>query len=110
MTPRSTDISVIADDFALYRQPSNLTITDTQLEDEHPLERMAKAAGLFYHKSRAGGNVGAYGYGAGVAMSTMDALVAVGGRVSGRGRARARTDVNGNVEWLTGSRAAGKLS
>jgi succinyl-CoA synthetase beta subunit len=47
----------------------------------HPLERKAAEGGLFYHKSRAAGTIGWYGYGAGVAMSTMDALVAAGGKV-----------------------------
>jgi succinyl-CoA synthetase beta subunit len=52
--------------------------------DRHPLEKKASLAGLFYHKRKEGegGNIGSFGYGAGVAMSTMDALAVAGGRVS----------------------------
>ena len=71
----------MADDFALYRQPDLSIIGDTSAD--HPLETKAKAGGLFYHKNTTRqGNIAAYGYGAGVAMSTMDALAHAGGRVS----------------------------
>lgn len=74
-----SDVEAIADDFALKRQPDLRALEDDSLI--HPLERQARQHGLFYHKSRTGGNIGCYGYGAGVAMSTMDALVAAGGKV-----------------------------
>lgn len=74
-----SDVSVQVDDFAAYRQPTLKDSEDTSIL--HPLEVQARKAGLFYHKVEGGGNIGCYGYGAGVAMSTMDALVAAGGAV-----------------------------
>lgn len=73
-------LEVVADDFALYRQPDIAAICNTT--ELHQLETKAKAAGLFYHKTKSG-NIAAYGYGAGVAMSTMDALSVAGGKVGG---------------------------
>ena len=73
------DLHVVADDFGLYR--SNLK----ELADAakvHPLETQAEAGRLFYHKSREGGNIACYGYGAGIAMSTMDALLGAGGKAA----------------------------
>ncbi len=46
----------------------------------HPLELQASDAKLFYVK-KSGGKIGMYGYGAGVAMATMDALAVAGGKV-----------------------------
>ena len=83
LTHRS-NLRVVADDFAIYRQDAlKKAAADTYL---HSLERIASAAGLFYHKKTGNetGNIGSFGYGAGVAMSTADALSVAGGRV-GRG-------------------------
>lgn len=77
MTCARTSIEVVADDFALKNHPHIATLGDEARV--HPLERTAAAGGLFYHKNRAGGNIACYGYGAGIAMSTNDALVAAGG-------------------------------
>jgi succinyl-CoA synthetase beta subunit len=71
---------VVADDFALYRQPHLESLVDQ--DRIHPLERQAAKDGLFYHRSRSGGDIGCFGYGAGVAMSTQDALRIAGGKVS----------------------------
>jgi succinyl-CoA synthetase beta subunit len=82
MLTNSSNLRVVADDFAIYRQDALKEIAaDTQA---HPLEKQASTAGLFYHKRRGdeAGNIGSYGYGAGVAMSTMDALAIAGGRAS----------------------------
>jgi succinyl-CoA synthetase beta subunit len=70
-------ISGLSDPFASYRHPTTLALTDSI--PPHPLEAQAAKANLFYHKSRRGGNIGCYGYGAGSAMSTMDVLAVVGG-------------------------------
>lgn len=72
-----TGIKIIADDFALNKYPANRALGDENRI--HPLERTAAEGSLFYHKNRSGGNIACYGYGAGIAMSTMDALVAAGG-------------------------------
>ena len=50
----------------------------------HPAEAEAAKSGLFLIKppvtsSQPRGNIGCFGYGAGLAMSTMDAVVAAGG-------------------------------
>lgn len=77
LTPR-TGVKIVADDFALSKNPQI-----KELGDEgrvHPLERTAAEGALFYHKNRTGGNIACYGYGAGIAMSSMDALVAAGGK------------------------------
>lgn len=66
----------IVDDFTLPGRPDIRALG----EKAHPFEDKAEAAKLFYHKSD--GNIACYGYGAGIAMSTMDALVAAGGKVS----------------------------
>ncbi|RSH93535.1 hypothetical protein EHS25_007893 [Saitozyma podzolica] len=71
-------VEAVADDFALKKHPDVRALGDGDLI--HPLERKAAEGGLFYHKSRTEGNIGCFGYGAGVAMSTMDALVAAGGK------------------------------
>lgn len=72
---------MVVDDFALHRQPHLESLVDQ--DRIYPLERQAAKDGLFYHKSRSGGNIGCFGYGAGVAMSTQDALRIAGGKVSG---------------------------
>ncbi|BEJ11965.1 hypothetical protein CspHIS471_0204250 [Cutaneotrichosporon sp. HIS471] len=72
-----TGVTVIADDFALSKYPANKALGDEKRI--HPLERTAAEGSLFYHKNRTGGNIACYGYGAGIAMSSMDALVAEGG-------------------------------
>lgn len=72
-----TGIEVHADDFALNLYPGTKKIGD--VSNVHPLEKTAAEGKLFYHKNRTGGNIACYGYGAGIAMGTMDALVAAGG-------------------------------
>ncbi|BEI81356.1 hypothetical protein CcaverHIS002_0205160 [Cutaneotrichosporon cavernicola] len=72
-----TGVKVIADDFALTKYPETKALGDEKRI--HPLERTAAEGSLFYHKNRTGGNIACYGYGAGIAMSSMDALVAEGG-------------------------------
>lgn len=68
------------DPFSKYRQPDLFKLADpSQL---NPLEVQASAAGLFYVKHYNGGDVGVYGYGAGVAMATLDALKLFGATVS----------------------------
>jgi succinyl-CoA synthetase beta subunit len=74
----SKEVSGLADPFASHRQPELLSLAESI--PPHPLEALAAKAKLFYHKSRRGGNIGCYGYGAGSAMSTMDVLAVVGGR------------------------------
>lgn len=76
----SSNVTAIADDFALSSYPSNRELENGDMI--HPLERQAAEGGLFYHKNKAVGNIGCYGYGAGVAMSSMDALMTAGGIVS----------------------------
>lgn len=71
-------MSGLADPFATHRHPNLAELVDSS--ETHPLEAQAAKAGLFYHKSRRGGNIGCYGYGAGSAMSTMDVLAVVGGK------------------------------
>lgn len=78
----SSSVQILADDFALPRQPHLAPLADANRI--HPLEAQAAAGKLFYHKSRAGGNIGCYGYGAGIALATQDVLVAEGGKVSAR--------------------------
>lgn len=70
--------AVQIDDFALFRQPEFAGLGEP---NEHALEAQAKRGKLFYQKTGKG-NIGCYGYGAGVAMSTMDALILEGGEVS----------------------------
>ncbi|GFZ44366.1 SCS-alpha [Saitozyma sp. JCM 24511] len=69
---------IFADDFGLKKHPELGSLGNDNLV--HPLEQKAAEGGLFYHKSRERGNIGCFGYGAGVAMSTMDALAAAGGK------------------------------
>lgn len=73
-----TGVEVHADDFALNLYPETKKIGD--ISKQHPLEKTAAEGKLFYHKNRTGGNIACYGYGAGIAMGTMDALVAEGGQ------------------------------
>ncbi|WOO83131.1 Succinate--CoA ligase [ADP-forming] subunit alpha, mitochondrial [Vanrija pseudolonga] len=73
-----SSVQILADDFALPRQPHLASLADAGRI--HPLEAQAAAGKLFYHKSRAGGNIGCYGYGAGIALATQDVLVAEGGK------------------------------
>ena len=61
----------------MFRHPD---LADQGESDESSIATQARRAGLFYHK-HSGGNIGQYGYGAGVAMSTMDALAIAGGKV-----------------------------
>lgn len=101
----SMDTQIELDDFARSRWiwDSSLLSPEPPSEDTHPAEIEAQKAGMCYIKppKRAGekrGNVGCFGYGAGVsavndngrkasdeseqlAMATMDAVVAAGGRV-----------------------------
>lgn len=78
----SNDVSGLLDPFASHRRPDvvPLPIPLAETKPAHPLETLASKANLFYHKSRRGGNIGCYGYGAGSAMSTMDVLAVVGGK------------------------------
>ncbi|TXT10538.1 hypothetical protein VHUM_02043 [Vanrija humicola] len=73
-----SSVQILADDFALPRRPHLAPLADA--DRIHALEAQAAAGKLFYHKSRQGGNIGCYGYGAGIALATQDVLVAEGGK------------------------------
>jgi succinyl-CoA synthetase beta subunit len=66
---------VTLDDNALFRHPENATLDDCT--DADPQETMAKARGLTYVKLD--GDIGIFGNGAGLVMSTLDVVAAAGG-------------------------------
>jgi succinyl-CoA synthetase beta subunit len=67
------------DPFAAPRQRELHELRDRSME--LPAEFEAEKEGVFYIKLGGGGSVGGFGYGAGLAMSTMDAVVRAGGQV-----------------------------
>jgi succinyl-CoA synthetase beta subunit len=73
---RALDSKFTVDDSALYRQPDIAELRDTSAAD--PLEALAREKGVTYVKLD--GSVGILGNGAGLAMSTVDVVVTVGGR------------------------------
>lgn len=96
----SSDIVTIIDDFTLPGRPEIRALG----KPAHPLEDKAEAGKLFYHK--ADGNIACYGYGAGIAMSTMDALAAAGGRVSGTTEGRHKLTPSQPANFLDGGGGA----
>jgi succinyl-CoA synthetase beta subunit len=69
------DAKVTLDDNALYRHPENAALTDASAVDEQ--EAMAAARGLTYVKLD--GDIGIFGNGAGLVMSTLDVVAQAGG-------------------------------
>jgi succinyl-CoA synthetase beta subunit len=69
------DAKVTLDDNALYRHPENAGLTDVSAIDEQ--EAMAAERGLTYVKLD--GDIGIFGNGAGLVMSTLDVVVQAGG-------------------------------
>lgn len=79
----SVDARIELDDFAAPRQDRANLSSGVQV---HPSELEAAKSGLFYIKppvtpTQPRGNIGCFGYGAGLAMATMDAVVDAGGAV-----------------------------
>src|SRR5581483_8914256 len=73
---KALDSKFTVDDSALYRHPDIAEFRDTSAAD--PLEALAREKGVTYVKLD--GFVGILGNGAGLAMSTVDVVVTVGGR------------------------------
>jgi succinyl-CoA synthetase beta subunit len=69
------DAKVTLDDNALFRHPENAALTDPSDVDEQ--EQMASARGLTYVKLD--GDIGIFGNGAGLVMSTLDVVTQAGG-------------------------------
>ena len=69
------DAKVTLDDNALFRHPENAALTDPSDVDEQ--EQMAAARGLTYVKLD--GDIGIFGNGAGLVMSTLDVVTQAGG-------------------------------
>ncbi|MGH2941602.1 MAG: ADP-forming succinate--CoA ligase subunit beta [Solirubrobacteraceae bacterium] len=69
------DAKVTLDDNALFRHPDNATLDD--LTGADPQETMAKQRGLTYVKLD--GDIGIFGNGAGLVMSTLDVVAHAGG-------------------------------
>ncbi len=69
------DAKVTLDDSALYRHPDNAALDDKLNAD--PQETMAAQRGLTYVKLD--GDIGIFGNGAGLVMSTLDVVAAAGG-------------------------------
>jgi succinyl-CoA synthetase beta subunit len=69
------DAKVTLDDNALYRHPENAALTDVSAIDEQ--EAMAAERGLTYVKLD--GDIGIFGNGAGLVMSTLDVVTQAGG-------------------------------
>jgi len=69
------DAKVTLDDNALFRHPENETLDDSSGAD--PQELMAKERGLTYVKLD--GDIGIFGNGAGLVMSTLDVVAHAGG-------------------------------
>ncbi|KAM0746841.1 hypothetical protein T439DRAFT_329526 [Meredithblackwellia eburnea MCA 4105] len=79
-----TNAQIQLDPFAFPRHTNHSSLSSAHL---HPSELEASTHGLFYIKppvtpSQPRGNIGCFGYGAGLAMATMDAVVAAGGAVA----------------------------
>jgi len=72
-----TKPSLYIDPFSLFRQPEMVALADHS--QTLPLEFQASEGKLFYLK-KPGGNIGLFGYGAGVALATMDTLAMAGGK------------------------------
>jgi succinyl-CoA synthetase beta subunit len=70
------DAKVTLDDNSMFRHPDNATLDDSS--DADPQEAMAKERGLTYVKLD--GDIGIFGNGAGLVMSTLDVVAAAGGR------------------------------
>ncbi len=69
------DAKVTLDDNAMFRHPDNAHLDDST--DADPQEKMAKERGLTYVKLD--GDIGIFGNGAGLVMSTLDVVAAAGG-------------------------------
>ncbi len=69
------DAKVTLDDNAMFRHPENATLDDSANAD--PQEAMAKKRGLTYVKLD--GDIGIFGNGAGLVMSTLDVVAHAGG-------------------------------
>ncbi len=69
------DAKVTLDDNALFRHPDNAALTDPSAIDEQ--EQMAAQRGLTYVKLD--GDIGIFGNGAGLVMSTLDVVTQAGG-------------------------------
>ncbi len=69
------DAKVTLDSNALFRHPDNAALTDPS--DVDPQESMAKERGLTYVKLD--GDIGIFGNGAGLVMSTLDVVAGAGG-------------------------------
>ncbi|MEA2155801.1 MAG: succinyl-CoA synthetase beta subunit [Solirubrobacteraceae bacterium] len=69
------DAKVTLDDNAMFRHPDNAALDDAT--DADPQEAMAKERGLTYVKLD--GDIGIFGNGAGLVMSTLDVVAAAGG-------------------------------
>jgi len=69
------DAKVTLDDNALFRHPENAALTDPS--DIDPQEQMAAQRGLTYVKLD--GDIGIFGNGAGLVMSTLDVVTQAGG-------------------------------
>ena len=69
------DAKVTLDDNAMFRHPDNAHLDDAT--DADPQEKMAKERGLTYVKLD--GDIGIFGNGAGLVMSTLDVVAAAGG-------------------------------
>ncbi|MGI8729574.1 MAG: ADP-forming succinate--CoA ligase subunit beta [Solirubrobacteraceae bacterium] len=69
------DAKVTLDDSALFRHPDNAALTD--LSDVDAQEQMASERGLTYVKLD--GDIGIFGNGAGLVMSTLDVVAGAGG-------------------------------
>jgi succinyl-CoA synthetase beta subunit len=69
------DAKVTLDDNSMFRHPDNATLDDSS--DADPQETMAKERGLTYVKLD--GDIGIFGNGAGLVMSTLDVVAAAGG-------------------------------
>jgi len=69
------DAKVTLDDNAMFRHPENATLDDSSAAD--PQEAMAKKRGLTYVKLD--GDIGIFGNGAGLVMSTLDVVAHAGG-------------------------------
>jgi succinyl-CoA synthetase beta subunit len=74
-TVKALDSKVSLDGNALYRHPENQGLSD--LENEDPIERRAKAQGVQY--VALDGDIGILGNGAGLVMSTLDVVAQAGG-------------------------------
>ena len=70
------DAKVTLDDNAMFRHPDNATLDDSEHGD--PQELMARQRGLTYVKLD--GDIGIFGNGAGLVMSTLDVVAHAGGR------------------------------